>query len=215
MAIYYTYDGKYHKFYSYRQLINWLAMHNYHDYSPYDNSFLRRCGNNSNDSYVALEWENYRVRYPRDYRIYDEDWHAILNGGIIADVREATYNATMEQARVTRVRQDKEWQDALAQVGYPRPYTWRSWHERHPKSHSYGNYKHGASLRDFRYAADPEHAPYIRAARNLNHLPNVWWDDWGKCSSGWKYSTKNRHQWEAKAKREAARQQSCGLFAFL
>ncbi len=199
---YFTWDGRYRKFYSYCQLINWLAQYNY----PHGNTFLDRCGNNSNDSRVMVTWENYGVRLPRDYRIYNENWHSIFSGKIVADVREATYMATTEKDRQLRERNDKEWRYMLERAGWQHSRTWRPYGEIHPQCHTWGHYRRGAQLRDFRYATDPEHAPYIRAARNRRNLPDAWDDCFSRCSSGWKNSTKYRHQWEARARREAAKQ---------
>lgn len=208
MGIYYTYDKRYHKFYNYDQLINWIAQHNI----PYlgtewVNGFLRYCGNNSHDSVTFRDWRTgATIHSPRDYRIYNEDWHSIFNSAIITDVRKATYNATIEEDRQKKERNDKEWHTMLEGAGYPRRRTWRPWAERHPKSHSWGHYNNGASSRDRQYAADPEHAPYIRPARNLNNLPTNWDEIFHRCSAGWKKSTKCRHQWEPRARREAMRQ---------
>ena len=208
MGIYYTYDGKtYHKYYSYDQLINWIAQHDIpYVGTAWENGFLRHCGNNSNDTVTFRDWRTgVTIHDQRNYRIYDEDWHSIFNGGIVADVREATYNATMEEDRQRKERADKEWCNELERAGYLRSRRRHSWFNMHPKCHSWGHYSNGASPRDLRYAADPEHAPYIRPNRNLTHLPDCWDDKFNRCSAGWKNSTKCRHQWEPKARREAKR----------
>ena len=51
MSIYYTYDKRYHKFYNYGQLINWIAQHSIpYVGTEWENGFLRYCGNNSHDN---------------------------------------------------------------------------------------------------------------------------------------------------------------------
>ena len=210
MSIYYTYDGRYHKFYSYSQLINWIAQHDI----PYlgtewANGFLRYCGNNSNDTVTFRDWHTGANEHcQRSNRIYNEDWHSIFNSTIITDVRKATYNATIEEDRKRQERKDNEWHIMLERAGYPRRRIWRPYRETHPTSHSWGHYSRGVAHRDRCYAADPEHAPYIRPARSLNYLPTYWDDKWNRCSSGWKSSTKCRHQWEPRARREAKRTNS-------
>jgi len=216
MGIYYTYDKRYHKFYSYSQLINWIAQHNI----PYlgtewENGFLRYCGNNSHDSVTFRDWRTgATIHESRDYRIYNEDWHSIFNSTIVTDVRKATYNATIEEARQRQERKDKEWHTMLERAGWQHSRTWRPYGWQHPQCHTWGHYSRGASPRDRRYAADPEHAPYIRPARNLTHLPDSWDDKFNRCSTGWKNSTKCRHQWEPRARREAKRTNSSLPFYF-
>lgn len=205
--VFYTYNGKtYTKFYTYSQLINWIAQHTIpYIGTDWDNGFLRYCGNNSNDVVHYHDWRTgANITIARTYRIYNEDWHSIFNSKIVADVREATYNATMEAERKQQELNDTAWQNELRRAGYLRSRKHRWWE--HTVAHKTRRWKLGAPKRDWQYAADPDHAPYIRPKRNLRHLPNAYDDLYSRNSSGWKHSTKYRHQWEAKARQKAARE---------
>lgn len=198
----YTFDGhRWEKFYSYLQLVNWLSNYNkdwlYKDW----NSFLEATSPTGEDLGSYIDWHGEPQFVKRDHRITQEDFISIYCEKLKIDVRASRYIASIEHERQVRLSTDKDWEVMRTRLYGPPARRYHHWWEYSGGHHKCGHYAPGTHLGELRRAADPDHAPFIRPARKVNNLPSAWDDRWTKNSSGWKRSTKYRHQWEAKAER--------------
>ena len=198
---YYAFNGtRWEKFYSYLQLINWLSKFNkdwlYKDW----NTFLESTSPTGEDLGSYIDWHNERLFVKRDHRICQEDFISIYCEKLKQEVRDWRYVESIEHERQVRLSTDKDWEAMRTRLYGParrKRYRW----EYSGGRHKCGHYAPGTHLGELRRAADLDHTRYIRPARNINNLPSAWDDRWTKNSSGWKRSTKYRHQWEPKADR--------------
>lgn len=146
-----------------------------------------------------IDWHGEPQYIKRDHRVTQEDFISVYCERLKKEVRDWRYVESIEHERQILEEQDTAWHNELVRTGYLRArkrYPWT-----HHSRHHWGHYSPGAPLRDRRAAADPLHSQFIRPARGLRNLPDAWDDKWNRCSTGWKQSTKYRHQWEAKANR--------------
>jgi hypothetical protein len=66
-------------------------------------------------------------------------------------------------------------------------------HGRHKKTY---NYRRPQTHREMRFAADPEHMPYVR--RKLRDIPHKWDDVYYEQQNNWKTNSKRKHQYRIK-----------------
>lgn len=207
-------------FENYTQLVNFLSGKNYKGLFKFRNSVFDRVKVSENDVYYG-EREVEPARYTRigniyiraheygyihrDVRIIDEFGNNAYNDILIYDVNHSNYRDDIECERRKHINDSRRtsyyfkgkyhFYNKLAEPEFrrdPVPYTG---HRRHSK---YYRFPH--TFQELKQRSDPELKDFCRKGRN--DIPTTW-DDQVRSRAGnynWKSCTKNRHQWENKAK---------------
>lgn len=190
------------EFENWRQLINFLVGANHRslwDGTAILNDYMTRLGNNDKDTFRSYDV----ALCPRTYRVYDEYGRSLYNHELIRAVHTTSYSEQTYKEWRAFVNRDNpklhkirwRWTTEIPRYRIdPVPFTGHGNHH----SHYYRTIHH---IRDKKLAERDKDTGTVRAARNVNNLPEPWDDephrDWG--NRGWKRQGKYRHQWERKA----------------
>lgn len=181
-------------------LVNFLSIGN--DYSRHDtyssrNSKLQLIGNNGNDAAAEIIWGDMVYRYTKRYcRVIDKWGRSVYNHELINEVLAHKCDVSALPAWVER-----PWLKDLRRKYKPKQkYRFRC--DPVPGVHHYSHGHYFRSIKttnERRLCAAPEMQEFNRPKRGLN-LPTNYDDRSFHWERGWKFQTKNRHQWEAHAK---------------